>query len=383
MNFAYKPSPHIRSRMTTKSIMNHLLIALVFVAIWGIINQYLMFGPKVALNATLMIIAACLTGVLTHFSYNLICDKFNKVSYSSFDVSVKHHINLMMQGVPLITGIIIALTLPANTPIYVVIISTVFAELFAKLLFGGFGQNIFNPAATGRVLATVAFGSLLVVPTVTDAVTTATPLANAASQGWFFSSDLGNSYVESFGGFANLFFGTVPGAIGETARLAILIAMIYLIYKKVIDWTVPAFYLGTIFLITLLVGLYFGLGFWYPVFHLLSGGLMFAAVFMATDPVTNPINRQGRIIFSILLAMFTLLLRFSSNYPEGAVFAIMFMNMFVPFIDAKTANITTENSNKKWMSVILTIFISILLVFAFTFNMKPISDNEVTVQAIQ
>lgn len=373
MNFSYKPSPHIKRNKTTEEILTVVLMSLLFVSVWGIYNQYIMFGTRGAFHGVNIILVTCAFALITHFLFYIGIDYLEGKKFKSIKERISSNIHKIKDGAPLVTALILALCFPSGTPLYVAAVSIVFAEIFAKLIYGGFGQNIFNPAGVGYVFASIVFGSSLAVPYLVDATSAATPLNSIAVNGWIFTEDIGRELINSYGGYTSMLLGSIPGSIGETARLAVLIALGYMCYKKVLDWTVPVFYIGTIFIISYIIGLRYGLGIWYPTFHLLSGGLIFGAVFMATDPVTNPVNRQGRIIFAILLGMITLILRFKSNHPEGVMYSILLMNMFVPVIDSKTSNVTIKDTKMKWLSVIITFVVALIVVSLFTINLQPVS----------
>jgi len=361
MNFAFKPVPHIRKANSVTSVLNTVFIALIFVSVVSIYNQFIMFGADVAMHVGFMFLAACFAALVTQKLFHILFDLLEK--RGSFSNIIKKPISIIP---PCITAIILVLALPAGTSIFVIVASVVFAEIIGKLLFGGFGQNIFNPAAVGFVFATIAFGDRIIVPRPIDSITGATPMSGMHFLDWGFSGELTNTagafYVQNMGGYMNLLMGTTPGAIGETARLALIVALIFMISRKVVDWVIPVAYLGTIFIMAKLIGLYLGIGIWYPMVHILTGGIIFGAVFLANDPVTTPVNRQGRLIFAILFAMFTLLIRIGSTHAEGVGFAILLVNMLVPFIDQRTASLTTENINKKIMSVGITFVVAVAVV---------------------
>ena len=369
MRFPYKASPHIKKGMTTNEILNIVLVSLIFVSVWSIYNQYVVFGAYAAIDTILILVFSCVMALVSHYLFYLLFDKLENKKFNSFAERFTSNTKRVFNGAPLVTALILALCLPAGTPLYVVIVSIIFAEIFSKLIFGGFGSNIFNPAAVGFVFAGIAFGSNLVVPQVYDAVTSATPLSEFARLDWYMSDSQGLAFIDSMGGFMSILLGTVPGAIGETATVAIFIAFFYMVYKRALDWTVTATIIGTSFVIAWLYGIYLGVGIWYPFFHVLTGGIIFGAVFMATDPVTNPINRQGRIIFAIFLGALTMLIRFSSSHTEGVAYSILIMNMFVPIIDQKTANLTNVETHKKIFGIAVCFVIAVAVVLSFAIFM--------------
>ncbi|MCL2840416.1 MAG: RnfABCDGE type electron transport complex subunit D [Defluviitaleaceae bacterium] len=341
MRFPYKPSPHIKANVSTTHVLHTVLLALLFVAAWSIVIQYINFGADYAIRAVFIILTACATAFVTDIAFYLI--KTDGVKYTTLGERLKATLPKAFKEAPLVTALILALSLPVGIPLYAVIVATIFAEFIGKLIFGGVGSNLFNPAAVGIVIAGLAFGSTIVPP---DAYAGATPMATIASHyNWRITEAVGVQFICNHCSLGHIFFGAVRGGIGEAARPAILIALVFLIYKKVIDWVVPVVFVGTVFVATLIFGSYLCLGLWYPVLHVFSGSLIFGAVFMATDPVTTPVNRQGRILFAIFLAMITLIIRFNATHTEAMGFSILIMNMFVPFIDRKTGNITTS---KPW-----------------------------------
>ena len=362
MRFAYKPSPHIKARVSTKDILNTVLIALLFVALWSLVAQFLNFGAQYALRSVLIIVVACFTAVLTNVVFYLF--KTDGQNFTSFKERFKSTLPKTQKGAPLITALILSLSLSVGTPIYAVIIATIFAEFFAKLLFGGFGGNIFNPAAVGLVVGGIAFGSQVILP---DVYAGATPLATISGlYNWRLTNTQGLGFISGYGGLMPMLLGAVRGSIGETARIAVLIALVFMIYKRVLDWIVPIVYIATVVAITGLFSLYLGVGVWYPALHVLSGGLLFGAVFMATDPVTTPVNRQGRILFAIFLAMITLIIRFNSTHTESMAFSILIMNMFVPLIDRKTGNITTEFTISKIVGICIAFILAVSVALGLT-----------------
>ena len=234
----------------------------------------------------------------------------------------------------LVTGILFPLILPPNTPLWMVAVGIVVGVILGKEVFGGTGYNIFNPALVGRVFLTITFpvamSSEWVLPVSggwagftrysVDSVTSATPLGTFANTG-------------TLEPLRELFLGTIPGCLGETSALLVILGGLFLIATRIIDWRIPVSYLGTVFLFSIL-----GMYLWPnqvapPVFQLLAGGLMFGAVFMATDPVTAPTTKQARWVYGVFLGVMTVSIRAFSGYPEGVMFSILLMNMFSPLFD--------------------------------------------------
>ena len=289
-------SPHIHSARTTQSIMLDVVIALLPAAIAGVI----LFGLS-----ALAVIVCCVAGsVLSEFVFNLLLKKEQTVG----DLSA------------VVTGLLLALNLPANVPLWQAGVGSVFAIIVVKCLVGGLGHNLVNPAITARVFMLVAFGSMAQAAFPLDAVAGATPLVELAA---------GNSPS-----LMDLFLGKTGGAIGETCTLALLIGGIYLLCRRVIQWHLPVAFIGTVFLFTLAL---VGFDFVTALAWTLSGGLFLGAIFMATDYVTSPATPLGMFVFGVLAGVLTVVIRFFGNYPEGVSFAILFMNIMTPFIDKWTA----------------------------------------------
>lgn len=252
-----------------------------------------------------------------------------------------------------VTGIILTLTLPPTTPIPIAVIGALVAIVLVKQLFGGLGCNVFNPAAAGRGVLLIAFSVPLttwVIPSTLasvslDAVTTSTPLTVVKKIFQLLNSGEGALAVEKTQEIIqnpqmilHLFTGNIAGSLGETSALALIIGGVYLLIRKRIHWEIPVFYIGTSFAIAAVVGLTNGLGLIFPLLHILSGGLFLGAIFMATDWVTKPLTRKGRIVYAIALGLITMAIRLKGNFPEGVLFAILIMNMLTPFIDRHLKN---------------------------------------------
>ncbi|MDF9867093.1 electron transport complex protein RnfD [Bacilli bacterium PM5-3] len=355
MKFKYGVSPSYHNKVSTTNMMNDVTIALLFVAICSIVLQYSLYGIEGSIRAILIIAIAIITCVAVDYFYL----KLTKVSKEKVGGTVR-------QNVPVITGLILAMTLPLGNLdsyeiFYVTFISAIIAELFGKLIYGGFGFNIFNPAGVGRAFALIAFGKYLAIPAI-DGLASASPLTA-------LSSAEGLSAVsQTFNNYTSLLFGAHMGTIGETMVIPIIVAGVYLIYKNVIDWVLPATSIITIAILAGVVSCFNG-GFNidYILIHVLSGGLIFGGIFMLTDPVTNPINRQGKMIYAIIFALLTFLIRVYASLPEGVVFSVLIVNMLVPMIDKFTANVTDVNVNKKVISVVATLVVAIVLTCLFQF----------------
>ena len=287
-------SPHIHSGRSTQRIMLDVLIALLPATVAGVV----IFGLT-----SLIVIASCVIGCV---GFEALFYLIRKKPIPVGDLSAA------------VTGLLLALNLPANTPWWQCLIGALFAMVVVKGLFGGLGYNPVNPAITARVFMLVAFATLAqpAFPTIVDTVTSATPLAS-----------------EEATSLTDLLLGLHGGAIGETCAVALLLGGIYLLCRKVITWQIPVSFIGTVFLFSLCME-----GF-DPVAALaavLSGGLLIGAIFMATDYVTSPATPWGKIIFGLGAGLITCLIRYFGVYPEGVSFAILFMNIITPFISKWT-----------------------------------------------
>ena len=223
----------------------------------------------------------------------------------------------------LVTGLIFPLVLPPTTPLWIVAVGVIFGVLFGKEMFGGTGRNIFNPALVGRLFITIAFPAIMAnnwqIPH-TDTITSATPLSVYKTEHIMPSVH-------------DLLVGETAGSMGETCRIAIILGGVFLLLTKVGNWRVPVSYLGSVLLFGL-IGNHFLPDSIAPAgFQLLSGGLMFGAFFMATDPVTSPFTNAGKLTFGILCGVLTVLIRSFTGYVEGVMFSIVIMNAFTPLID--------------------------------------------------
>lgn len=233
-------------------------------------------------------------------------------------------------------GLFLALILPIHTPIWILFLGCVIATGIGKLVYGGFGNNIFNPALIGRLFIITMYATVITThggylnAYEVDTVSSATPLTNIAMTSGIGTYD---TLVKPYGSLLDFFTGMIPGAVGETSALLCILAFIYLTMTKVIKWRIPVFYIGTVFCMTCFIGFQGGVGFWYPLFQILSGGLFFGAVFMATDPVTSPVTSKGQILYGICLGILTVVFRYLTPYPEGVLTSILTMNLLVFIID--------------------------------------------------
>ena len=221
-----------------------------------------------------------------------------------------------------------AYNLPVGIPLWQAVIGSLFAIVVVKQLFGGIGQNFANPAITARIVMLLAFSGTMTTWVFPDAVSGATALPDAVSSATTLSVLKGEG-TGSLPGLLDMFLGVRGGCLGETSALALLIGGAYLLIRRVISWHTPAAFVGTVFLLTLLLGKQ-------PEYQVLSGGLLLGALFMATDYSTTPSTNSGRVIFGIGCGLITVLIRVWGNYPEGVSFSILLMNILTPYISKLT-----------------------------------------------
>jgi electron transport complex protein RnfD len=295
-------SPHVHSPDSVPTAMRDVLIALTPALLAAL---YFFRLPA------LLVILACVTSA---YAAEIVCLKIMKKESPTQESSA------------IITGLLLAFCLPPTLPLWMAILGTLFAIVIAKHLFGGLGQNIFNPALIGRAFLLASFPVAMTGWTSPlDGMTTATPLGIMKEASGVVLPPL-----------RDLFFGSVSGSIGETSAFALLLGGAYLLYRKQIDWRIPGSFLGTVFLLTAIIGSIKGEGLWYPFYHLCAGGLLLGAFFMATDWVTSPITRLGRIIFGVGCGLLVVLIRLKGGYPEGVAYSILLMNVITPLLDRYT-----------------------------------------------
>ncbi|MFH1640988.1 MAG: RnfABCDGE type electron transport complex subunit D [Candidatus Omnitrophota bacterium] len=299
-------SPHLHKGESVSRIMWMVVISLVPAGIAGV----LIFG----ISALWVIMLGVVSAV---------------ASEGLLQVLTKRKITIL-DGSAFLTGLLLAYNLPPRVPFWLPIVGSFFSIAVGKLIFGGLGQNIFNPALVGRVFLMASWPKYMTVftkPLNYDAVTSATPLAL-----------LKEGLIVDNISKQNLFLGIRSGCIGEVCILALLLGAMFLLLKGYISWHIPVTYIFTVGLFTFAFGSQSGLftGDW--LFHILNGGLILGAFFMATDYVTSPLTRKGQLFFGIGCGLITAIIRFWGGYPEGVSYAILMMNAATPIIDRYTKN---------------------------------------------
>jgi electron transport complex protein RnfD len=243
----------------------------------------------------------------------------------------------LSDGSAFLTGLLLAMNLPANAPLYIPFVGSFVAIMIAKHLFGGLGYNIFNPALVGRAFVLVSFAKIMttfVAPVSTfmalDAKTTATPLVLLKEEGM---AKLLEIYHTKIALYHDLFLGNRAGSLGETSVIMLLLGAAFLMMKRYITWHIPVPFIATVGVLTWIFGGKEGLMTGDPILHMMSGGLILGAFFMATDYVTGPSVRSAQVVFGICAGALTTLIRLKGGYPEGVMFAILLMNCFAPLLD--------------------------------------------------
>jgi len=308
-NLFITSSPHFRGPQTTQTIMRDVLIAL----LPALVCSVLFFGPR-----PLLVVATC---VIACVAFEYIYRRAMHLPQTVGDLSAA------------VTGTLLAFNLPPDMPLWMAVIGCLFAIVIVKQLFGGMGKNFANPAIVGRIVLLISFATpmttwLLPVNSVTPDVTTgATPLAMAWATDVVTEATAGAA--AQMPTYLEMFIGRIGGSLGETSTLALLIGGIYLLLRRVITVTTPLAFVGTVYILTLVLGAD-------PLFHILAGGLMLGAIFMATDYVTTPTTEPGKVIFGVGCGIITVVIRLYASYPEGVSFAILLMNIVTPHIDRLT-----------------------------------------------
>lgn len=352
MKYNTNIGPYMKAENDTKSMMIRLLISLTPIICFAIFKSFILgfyytnSSIISLLNPIFLIIFSALSSLMAEGFY------FKIIKKNSFKLLIKN----ISTSYSIIPGILLALLLPINTPIWIVVLGSFVASIIGKMIYGGLGTNIFNPALIGYLIIISMYSSKLGTffsAYELDAISGATPLTNLGSIGYLGTYA---TTVAPYGTLLNFLVGTIPGSIGEVSKILILLAFIYLTMTKTIKWKISVSYVFTVFLITLGISIYFDLGLWFSLFNVLSGGLLFGAVFMATDPVTSPSTNYGQIFYGITLGLITVILRYLTPYPEGVMTSILFMNIFVPLYDK--LGVMIKNKEKHlYLFILLFIFL--------------------------
>lgn len=307
-------SPHVRTNKDTSYIMKQVVIALLPATLAA-----LFFFRLSALN----VIFFCVTGSV---GAEFLCQKISKQESTIGDFSA------------VVTGLLLAFNVPASLPWWMCLLGAAFAIIVVKMVFGGIGNNFVNPALAARAFLLASFPVAMTMWTRTgvnwvssgniDAYTTATPLSflKAGSNGVSSLADSGIS-------ISNMLIGNIGGCIGETSAVLIILGGLYLMYKGIINYVIPTFYICTVAILMFILG---GFNFTFVIYELLAGGLMLGAFFMLTDYTTSPMTKKGQIIYAVLAGLITTVIRLYGGYPEGVSYSILLVNIMTPLIDKYT-----------------------------------------------
>ncbi|MEL7598945.1 MAG: RnfABCDGE type electron transport complex subunit D [Proteiniphilum sp.] len=298
------PSPHVHSGDTIEKNMYNVLIAL--------IPAFLVALYVFRLDALIITASAVLFCV--GFEYLIVKYILKKTP-------------TVADGSAIITGVLLAFNVPSDLPLWILALGSLFAIGVVKLSFGGLGNNIFNPAIAGRIFLLISFPAQMTTwpaaatAATTDAISSATVLGNL------------KLVPEALPSLQAMFLGTEAGSLGEISALALLIGLVYLLWKKTITWHIPLSIMATVALFTGVLYAFDPIALYHPLIHLFSGGLMLGAIFMATDYVTSPMTRKGMLIYGVGIGFVTVAIRLWGAYPEGVSFAILLMNALTPLIN--------------------------------------------------
>ena len=360
MKFSYKPSPNYRNTQSTSGIMLDLTLCLLAVLLSATVFYSVAYGAAYGMRVVGMTAASVITALLTEG----ICFKLR----GSKDVKKD-----ILHSYGWVTALILTCITRLDVSYYALIVATAICIIFGKLVFGGFGQNIFNPAAFGEALIMLYLSASTAAKVTADVFTSATPMTAMNSQGWILK-DMG-SFLAQYGGFGGLLTGSYPSVIGGSCAVVILLCGAFMLWKKDIDWHLSVTYLITVFFLSLVVGLIKGAGISYALFNVISGGVLFGTVFMMTDPVTTPITIPGRMIFAVGCATLTLILRWKANLPDGVLFSILLMNMLTPAIDKLVDGNQIKNQKLIARKVNITSLVFIILGLAVGMTVKNVNDS--------
>jgi Na+-translocating ferredoxin:NAD+ oxidoreductase subunit D len=324
------PSPHIHTELTVPQIMRGVIIAMVPALLFSVYN----FGLG-AIYVSALAVIFCVV-----------------IEYGIAKYLLKKEATIY-DGSAVITGLLLAFNVPSNLPWHIILIGSAVSVGIGKMSFGGLGNNPFNPALVGRVFLLLSFPVQMTSWPASgatfslDAVTSATPLG--ILKDGLRNGESVDSLMTQMPSYTDFFFGLQSGSLGEMSAFALLLGLGYMLYRKIITWHTPVSMLVTVFALSGIFWLINPEKFASPIFHLLTGGVMLGAVFMATDYVTSPFTHRGMLLFGFGIGLLTVLIRLFGNYPEGVSFAILIMNAFVPMINrfAKEPRYGAVKANKK------------------------------------
>ena len=304
------PSPHIHSGDSISKNMYGVLIALVPAFL---VSLYF-FGLG-ALIVTITSVAACLL-----FEY--LIQRFLMKKEPT-----------LLDGSAALTGVLLAFNLPSNLPVWIIIIGALAAIGIGKMSFGGLGNNVFNPALVGRVFLLISFPAQMTTWPLVDALN-AFPMTYMDAETGATTLSLLHIPASEIPSYGSMFLGATGGSLGEVSAVALIIGLVYMLWKKIITWHIPVSIIATVFIFTGILHLVNPVAYASPLLHLMSGGLLLGSIFMATDYVTSPMSKNGMLLYGVGIGLLTAIIRTFGSYPEGMSFAILIMNAFTPLINS-------------------------------------------------
>lgn len=306
-NLIVSPSPHIHGGDSISKNMYGVLIALVPAFLVSL--YYFGLG---ALIVTATSVIACVL-----FEY--LIQKFLMKKEPT-----------VCDGSAILTGVLLAFNLPSNLPVWIILIGALAAIGIGKMSFGGLGNNIFNPALVGRVFLLISFPAQMTMWPEVGQLTAYTDVTTGAT----VLSLMNEGALDKLPTLVDMLLGKMGGSLGEVSALALLLGLVFMLWKKIITWQIPVSILLTVFVFTGIMHLVNPVQYASPFVHLLSGGLMLGAIFMATDYVTSPMSKNGMLVYGVGIGILTTVIRLFGSYPEGMSFAILIMNAFTPLINS-------------------------------------------------
>lgn len=310
-NLYVSPSPHIHGGDSISKNMYGVLIAL----IPAFLVSLYFFGLG-ALVVTATSVLACVI-------FEFLIQKFLMKKEPT-----------LCDGSAILTGVLLAFNLPSNLPVWIILIGAAAAIGIGKMSFGGLGNNIFNPALVGRVFLLISFPAQMTTWPLVDA-TSAFPMTYTDAQtGATVLSLMNEGIMDQIPSYVDMLSGRMGGSLGEVSAIALLLGLAFMLWKKIITWQIPVSILATVFVFTGIMHLVNPVAYANPCVHLLTGGLLLGAIFMATDYVTSPMSKNGMLVYGIGIGLLTTVIRLFGSYPEGMSFAILIMNAFTPLINS-------------------------------------------------
>lgn len=367
-DFKVRKGTFLKSKNNVTNMMYTVLMILVVFIIFSVYkngiypvvkgygNLYLVFKP------IFYPLVAALTSIFTEYIYYVI-KKDKKSIYELFT-----------EEFAIIPGIFLGLIVGINTPVYILIIGAIISSL-SKVLMGGFGNNKLNPAIVGAIFVIVVFSSLVGTysnPYELELVGSKTPIANMKATDYLITYD---NLVKPYGNLFDFFFGSIPGPLGITSAFLSIIALIYLMYKKIVKWRITISYILSVIVISLIVCLNKDIGLWFILFNLLSEGLIFIGVLMATEPVTSPISHLGQVTGGSILGILTMIIRYLTPLSEAVLISVLIYNIITLLINYLTIKLYGKDIIKK-IIVIGTILLCILSSFIVSKNITITQENE-------